>query len=525
VAEPGASTGSSWAPLQPQLDGVQTVYTTLERNRDGNVTGVSYDVASMPTSNARVTNIVYGGTEGIFPVQVTNPLKQVFKIESSPGLGLPTRIVDPNGHATLRAYDGFGRLSHQSRPGSPSRTLTFEDVAPAEGAYKSIEAFTTGRRVSVFFDIWDRPIEVRTQSRPDGKEIRSSLKYDHLNRIARLSDPYFAFAASRWTTYRYDPLDRIVLERHPDGGAARYVYGDATPLPGSTIDELRQATIFDPLNHARVLAADDLGRIVKAVEHDDTHEFLTTYNYGPFNELRLISGPSMGNIELRHDRLGRLRFTKASDLLQKEFRYNAFGDLTDEIAPEQATKYERDRLGRPKTITSIDGETVLTWDTRPNGVGQIASARSPFGVVTEYGYDPAGLLNLKRTTLDVGGGKETHDFRFDYDADGRVRRITYPTRAPSDPRLVIRYDYGNYGDLIDVTDDIGATAFWTWLGADPSNMFQTFRLGNGLRTRWSEDPIRPNHLGEIKTVLPAGGVVQHHITRRTWTKIRWNVKT
>jgi len=203
--------------------GNQTSSTT--RNCDGSAGEAA---APAPTADAyflaRTTTTSFAATTanpvpGQFATSSTNALTQPETREFDARFGTVTkRTVDPGGPNPLVTnwlYDDFGRKSSESGAG----IVTTSDyqlcvTCPPNGKY-FLTLTTTGRpAVTKYFDALNREIRSENPSFDDTL-ARTDTEYDSLGHVRRVSRPYLATAAPKWTCYGYDPLHRMTSEAQP----------------------------------------------------------------------------------------------------------------------------------------------------------------------------------------------------------------------------------------------------------------------------------------------------------------------
>jgi RHS repeat-associated protein len=204
------------------------------------------------------------------------------------------------------------------------------------------------------------------------------------------------------------------------------------------------------------------------------------------------------NITRTFDRLGRLIYEHDPDRGRRSYRYNALGDLVGETkGAGQVLTYEYDAVGRLTRLQdSVDGDVIYTWDAAANGIGKLAQIDVPLSAVTtKFEYDGIGRQSAKNWKI----GSDSFSTKASFDAVGRVARITYPKVATFKP-FAVRYEYGNFGQLLRAVDDASGKVYWRLVSSDASGRFSFERLGNGLLDMVLEDPARPSVLKSIRTM-------------------------
>ena len=93
----------------------------------------------------------------------------------------------------------------------------------------------------------------------------------------------------------------------------------------------------------------------------------------------------------------------------------------------------------------------MRWDTEPNGVGKLATARSPDLVLLSFAYDAYG----RSTGYTERIGSTDYTASVLYDSEGKVRELRYPSiDATATPGLTLNYTY----NAADYLEEIGYTA-------------------------------------------------------------------
>jgi RHS repeat-associated protein len=487
ILEPGVQAAGQWQPLGPQTDGIETQYNTVDRNVDGLVTLATVHDTLMPGPSSRTTRFTYDDVEGIYVIETTNPVGHVTGTEWHSGLGVPILSTDANGLHTTFNYDSFGRLREELWPGNITVKICYLSCSLAPPCITAER--TGGIKNRIQFDLLGRSVSISAWSRDDGKEVRQYIAFDSLGRVGQTSMPHFPGEPPRWTFYRYDPLDRLIVAYLPDGTAWNYTYGDVTPT--YTTSSIRRTSIRDPRGNTRYLVEDESARVIRGVEFDGTFGVAEALDYGPFDCV-VSAGPlGSASLEVTNDRLGRvIRIADPSAGLRR-IGYNAFGEIIRVTDAKGTRICKRDQLGRPSRIDDLDGTTTFEWDSLPKGKGMIATISSPFGVQTSSEYDFFGRVAAQRWKTPDG----IVEFRLDYDAVGRLKTIHYPP-VTGRPRFQVHYRYGKFGQIVSVLDH-GGKPFWRFLESDATGLFGSWILGNNVIEKRIENPMRPGYLGRI----------------------------
>ena len=525
VVEPGDDSGSEIKPLpQPQRDGVSTLFLRYDRDTNGQVTRVAYDVDFISTPKERFTQFFYEDADQIFLTRINNKLGHSQRFAFHPGLGVQAAALDANGIKSRWQYDTFGRLKRSEPGGAEASSMSYlapkaPVIGPPGYSLELMQAGDSGWKISTHLDSLGRQLSNTVLRRNDGKGVQIGASYDAWGRILSTAPPFFEGGfANGLNTFKYDEVGRLTRF------ATAEKFGSATgPVASYTYRGL-QMDLFDadPRDAAAIkttITKDTGGQIISSIQHARAHEgrpardLAVQYEAGPFGVLQHINSLGSVQVDMKYDRLGRLLTLADPSRGRRDYTYNAFGELIVETiaktgaAPENR-QYEYDDLGRISLLTTRDGITKYKWDESAQGLGQMASVTSPQHVVTTFRYDALGRVSGK--TWQVDG--EQFEIGTDYDSFGRLQRVRYPDT--SGRGFAVRYKYGVHGSLQTIVNDTTSAPYWTVLEIDeaglptnPSGAFPQAELGNGVTTRWVESVRKPGQLGAIHTTS-GNGLVQ-----------------
>ena len=192
----------------------------------------------------------------------------------------------------------------------------------------------------------------------DGRWVRTDKAYDLRGNVIRRSRPYYAGDAAQVAEIRFDELDRPIESKAPDQALTTYAY---TPLT---------TTVTDPLRHARSERTNPRGALISASTRTARRATFTVDGFGQVVRLR---DPTGNETRASFDLRGRVVAVDEPNLGSWSYGYDALGARTaqrDAMGTE--TRFAYDLLGR--LIRRADGgsSTSWTWDTAPNGIGQLA---------------------------------------------------------------------------------------------------------------------------------------------------------
>lgn len=371
-----------------------------------------------------VTRHVYD-ERGRFPVKTANAEGHVTTYVHDARFGRPLVVIDANGLVTTRQYDGWGRLSGESRPGGVQttvvRTYRLPEDAPAGSVYM-VARQVSGRPLQrMLHDAYGRVLSVRTVGF-DGSTLFEDRTYDPYGRVTRISLPFAAGESADWVEREYDALDRLVRESSPlvDGESTErhFVYA------GLVVEHI------DELGRSKTIERDGLDRVIRIVEPPGAE---MSFEYDPAG--RMVRGVNAhgDEVTMEYDIFGnRLRVTYPDQGVEG-FAYDPFGRVisaVNAIGSEQRMQY--DRLGRLLERVREEGTARWSYDTARYGVGKLSS--EVYGDhQRSFSYDAAG----KTSSIDDNRGYAI-GMRHDR---GRLEELHYPRG------FTLRYSYNPHGYL------------------------------------------------------------------------------
>ncbi|MBK9261599.1 MAG: RHS repeat-associated core domain-containing protein [Polyangiaceae bacterium] len=201
------------------------------------------------------------------------------------------------------------------------------------------------------------------------------------------------------------------------------------------------------------------------------------------------------------------------------FVNDGFGDLlasTDALG--RVITFGVDALGRVQTRTDTHAgkslTTTWTWDTAPNGIGQLRMLESPDGIKT-YAYSKRG--QLEGMTLSVAG--ESFTARMTYDDVGRPKALQYPQPLGALP-FGVTYEHDKHGHRIGVRDTYTNDAYWQLTDVDQAGRYKGELFGNGVTTARGYD----HEKGALKSITTTKGAATIQQLAYAWDE-RLNLKS
>ncbi|MFD4242802.1 putative T7SS-secreted protein [Streptomyces sp. NPDC058525] len=322
---------------------------------------------------------------------VTRPDGRRAGAEYDASLGLPVKVVNPDGTTACQTYDGHGNRTSVTDAAGATTRFTYDtrghlaSVTDALGHTTTVECDAAGR--------------VTATADPLG--ARTTYDHDAFGRPTVITDPLGRTTHVTWSTE-----GRLLRREHADGTSESWTYdGEGNCL-----------THTDAVGGVTVSEYGDFDLLTARTTPDGTrHEF--THD----SELRLtqVTNPQGLTWGYRYDAAGRLTSETDFDARTLTYAYDAAGRLTARTnASGSTTHYEHNVLGQIVRKTTPEGPTSFEYDVS----GALAAATSPTTAIT-WLRDRAGRL----ASETVNGRTLTYD----YDLVGRRTSRTTPTGTES----------------------------------------------------------------------------------------------
>jgi RHS repeat-associated protein len=457
--------------------GTNNQITISYSNRDsyGNAQSIStvgkdYTGGSLP---ARVES--YGGfTYGLYPSSYTNAENHTTNYSYNYEVGKVKSSTDDNGNSVSYAYDNIGRLHYsQSIDGSITNNSYSSCSTVSQCAYEIETTHYQGaqqaQKTSRYFDMYDRELR-NTYYNFDGSLVKVDTRYDAFGRMARRYIPSTS-TPSQYTHYSYDALDRVETENNADGGSVSNTFTVASGIVTvSTSQVVKNATSNKTLNSERKINA--LGQTISSKDHLNT---VTTFDYDALGFQRSVTVNGISPVLTEFDIAGNKIKLTDPDYGSVEFDYDAFGNSrkVKHVSANETVIKTFDKLNRllsqQDTIGSVQGD-LSTWsyDTRPNGIGRIASITAS-NYSAELYYDSySRIQNKSETILDT-----TRNFYYEYDQFSRPKKNYYPGNYFNS------FDYTSNGHL-DTVKDSSNVVIWQAVAGDKWDNTNEFKLFNSI---------------------------------------------
>ncbi|MBU6297683.1 MAG: VCBS repeat-containing protein, partial [Alphaproteobacteria bacterium] len=423
---------------------------------------------------ARTTTASYDSS-GEFKTGDCNALNQCETWAYDARFGEATSHTDPNGISANWAYDGFGRVTLETKPDGTKTATSYAycsgvnggtAACPTNGAYlaaatpENTAGAQDGPISQPYFDALNRGIASDVQGF-DGSWIRLSTIYDSNGRVGQTSRPYFVSGGTPyWTTYTYDDLGRVTQATMPDSSHTTYAYHG---LSSSKTNNLGQTTTA--VGNAQGLVAS----VTDALNH------ATNYAYDAFGDLTTVTDPSGNVIANTYDLRGRKTASSDPDMGSWSYAYDGLGELTSQTdAKSQTTTLSYDLLGRVTQRVETDLTSTWTYGTSAasHNIGQLASTSTNGGYTRTNSFD--GYGRPSGVTLTIAGNNYSYTPSYDT-STGRLATLSYPSG------LVLSYVYTSLGYLSQEKDNASGTAYWTANARDAEMHLTAQTFGNGVQ--------------------------------------------
>lgn len=437
-------------PDKGLLTRVERLFHYEGETSDSSVEGrAAYDGYGNPTCRrdpkGYITTIRYDPS-GTFPLAITNPLGQqvvtqyygVNGVDTADGLrGQVKSVVDPNGAASFKYYDTFGRPSNILLADGTSTGWEYKTDG-IMGSQRVRTSTSDGLWTEKYFDGLGRTYWTKTKG-PESKTIETKTAFDARGAVRKSSLPYISPESPRYVLTDYDAIGRVIksgLESPEDKYRSQICYNK---------DETVK---IDPNNHRRREVRDASGRLVKVQEYTGTFDTCTAgeetaygiapattkYQYDALGNLRFVTDAKGNQTEMRYDTLGRKRYMHDPDMGVWTYSYDANGNLETQIdAKKQTINFEYDDLNRLKYKKY--GSEILLFNyyddttSSSNSIGRISATGNSVSQ-TQFNYDNMGRTTS--TSKTIVGTTYNHGFSF---LNGRLDSITYPDSE------IVKYTY------------------------------------------------------------------------------------
>jgi RHS repeat-associated protein len=462
-------------------------------------TRASYDNHGRPTqvrdANNNLTTTTYTDVNGLTTTStVTNPLGQSVTTTVDPARGQPVTTQDPNHLLTDVRYDALGRIIGVWRPGrsrASGGNLQFayqiSQTAPSTVTTQTLLENDAYKTSIAFFDALDRPRQTQTDT-PIGGRVVTDTFYDTRGWAYKKNNAYYQDGAP--STVMLDAVGQD--NRIPNQDLTTF---DGLGRPAVVVSNMlgnaqwqtqivyggdRTTTIPPTGGTPTTTIADGLGRTVE-IDHDTTPPTVTgnsqvtggdpvktTYGYDRRGNQATVTDDQNHTWTSTFDLLGRTIAKNDPDTGTSTLSYDDVGNLlTTTDARGNTISYGYDPLSR--RTGSYDGPTTSapklaswTYDTAPNGIGNLAAATSydnrdatsyPYTTAVS-GYNQLGQPLGTSVTIPAdprnGALARTYTTTFEYTPTTSLLQDTVYDDAATLPAEMVVRGYNRLGDPISV---------------------------------------------------------------------------
>ena len=407
---------------------------------------VTGDNSSCGALTARTTSLNYTkngsspADDGYLPYQVTNAKGHISKTEYDMGLGVPTKVTEPNSIITQTQYDGIGRPAQLSQTGSPTRYLRY--LLASNGSHAPAHAKLMTRTTSagmptqeVYLDSLGRPMRSATQAFDGSSYQYLDKKYDSLGHLTHESLPYYDGDAAEYTIFsEFDEFDRPKQRSLPNGESGGLISTyDYTGLKTNiTVDGRTMSRTYgmqgwlyetvDAAGGSNRFAYDSGGRPL-VIEDANSNAIVASYN--GFGHKTQVDDPNQGITRFGYNSLGELDTQTDANGVTQTFTLDTLGRITS----------------KETTGSNANGSASYIWDTCKQG---LLCSETQNGISRSYAYNSHLQLDSSsvRVATSAGGDGVTRTVSHQYDSFyGRPKALTYPNG------LTLEYRYNDSGYL------------------------------------------------------------------------------
>lgn len=361
----------------------------------------------------------------------------------------------------------------------------------------SIKTAPNGPYTRHYYDGLGRVIRTETQGF-DGNGFTSKLVIQDTKRnskgdITDKSFPYYSGDTPRWITYTYDVLHRVKTITQPVGANNDVVKTISySGLQTTTTDPITPGSAAG----SKTVEVKNLIGLQESVT--DAKGGKISHKYDAFGNRVETVDPSGNVLSARYDLYGRKITSYDPDLGVWAYTYDALGQLKTQTDAKSKVAYlSYDKLGRLTQRSENDLLSKWSYDSYSDGSactygrGQLCESQvlngnpSKATFARQYIFDNYGRPST--TKVNVGADSPlSFVTKTEYDANGRISKITYPRppKGDADKAQLVQYNYSTLGYLQSVQDMRGnvGTALWTAKAMDAAGHFTKFAYGNNVVT-------------------------------------------
>lgn len=379
-------------------------------------------------------------------IKVANSLGHETVYSGHNGLGLPAKVVGPNGDTVDITYDARGRTTQvRSYPNGATAADTLYTYHNS-----GILAKTTmpdGVPIGLNYDSSLR-LALLTKGDPLSWHDRINYGYDNASNVTTLQLGMYIPSlpplnlpltpVTKSSFIDYDELSRPRANRGNNGQNVRYTY-DAN-------GNVKTAT--DSLNRVTTYTYDALDRLISI--KDPLNSLSSTIAYNSLDLPTQVTDPRGKTTTYVYDGFGQVLSQNSPDTGITTYQYLASGQLFKETRSDASfVQYSYDGLGRQTWAgSSTTIGRAYGYDTCSYGKGRLCSIEDTNGGRSHFSYMQDGRLSTRRDWITAAGTTTDNTTSYFYDTVGRLNAITYPSG------VAVGYGY-NLGKMTAMTVNIG----------------------------------------------------------------------
>jgi RHS repeat-associated protein len=463
----------------------------------------SYGLKTSTTDpNGNVTSFLYD-QYNLYPVSITKPLGINTTYTYDYSSGKPISVTNSNLQTYTYTYDPFDRIKTESIPDPQSgqsvlkTTYTYNDT-PNNISIKTSKYLDGVNIVDgyTYFDSFNRPIQTSDEARRgynvthtvygSDDNIKQKVLSYNIEPYTRVSLPIQSYL---YTTYTYDPLDRVKTESNSLGTITHNYSGFSE-------------SVIDQNGKQKTYTKDAFGNLVQVVERLDGNDYSSFYEYNRLGKLIKITDP-LGNIRnFIYDGLGLIKNSEDLHSTSDQtfgvynYDYDSNGNLIQKNTPNgKIVNYSYNELNQKLSeddTSTPDVDILYSYNSCQNGKEKLCSTTRG-SVSSQYRYDYNGGVLSEVKNID----DQSFETKFLYDRYGNNKEITYPDLAS------ILYTYDNGGNVNTISYRTRNSKGYRYLINDimynPLNIPYYIKRQNNLNTKFSYDQGKFYRLTNINT--------------------------
>jgi len=458
-------------------------------------------VTSATDANGNATTTSYDPTYG-YVSQVTNALGHTVSTVADPATHKPKQITDANGHVTTLAYDEYHRLTQVWLPTEPTSgpaSFTFEYHPEARPAWVKSSQLQDASS-SLYLESWayvdgfGRSVQTQTPSVNAGQRIITQTDYNNTGQVLRSSSAYefSGNAGDDWLPPVWNGIANYQQFEYDELGNQTKVetrsHGNILFSSQTQYDAWRTA-FTDANGHQTERFVDAFGRLRQVIEHNNTGNYTTYYDYDLAGNLTQVTDAAGNITTLSYDLLGRKTSMTDPDMGTWTYQYDGVGNLTAQQDGRGLWLYmSYDALNRltAKRKDSAAGPLLAEYfydAAGYKGLLEKSKAYTAEGVVEvrALSYDARNRLTQQEWVIPGAGGG-TFRMSYSYNAADQRTTVTYPGGNNGQIGEQVSYGYNSVGQLTAVSGN--GVQYLSAAAYNPLGQATELRLDAGSNGLW-----------------------------------------